>query len=77
MYYMSLIVNSFSLIFNDSFLEYDLKSFYSVFVPNMTQDNMFTYKLGVTVVLFIFFLIATGIFRKIGKLFGESKKLES
>ena len=36
MYLTSMVVNSFSLIFNDSFMEYDLRGLYTIFVPFLT-----------------------------------------
>ena len=77
MYYTSLVVNSFSLIFNDSFMEYDLKHLYSIFVTTLTEDNMLTFKLVVTFVVFIFFLSLTLVFQRIGRKFGQSATLES
>jgi hypothetical protein len=75
LYYISMLINCFSLIFNDDFMEYDLKALYTVFVPTLTEDNMLTFKLVLACGLFTVFLVLTVVFRKIGRLFGESSNL--
>ena len=37
MYYVSVVVNSFAMVFNDSFLEYDLRSLYGIFIPDINE----------------------------------------
>jgi hypothetical protein len=77
MYVMSMLVNSFTIVFNDDFLEYDMNFLYSIFVTNMTESNLLTFKLMLMVLLVVVLLVLTFIFAKIGNLFGASKDLES
>ena len=72
-----MLVNSFTIVFNDDFLEYDMNFIYPIFVPNMTESNMYTFKLLLMVFLVVVLLVLTFIFAKIGNLFGASKDLES
>ena len=75
MYVISMLVNSFTIIFNSTFMEYDMNSLYSVFVTFMTESALLTFKLFVTVFLVVVLLILTFVFAKIGNLFGESQNI--